>query len=725
MTVSEGLPNPDAAPRPDATNGHAHHRTSNPDAAPRPDATNGHAHHRTSDAVGVVPWSQANSTYLQAELSRLRVRAAMFARKRGRGGDVITEGELRERLAARARDAHESRARLSAAGEPAALETLAELFELEPFEKDVLLLALASELDPSFEDVFASLQEDARKRRPTTRLCLALAEDDAGAWVNGREYFAPEAPLRRHQLVVFDAGTEPALERGLSVDRRVADYLAGVDGVDERLVRILRPLEAGPVAQLPARLSSWCRAVLEGRPTPRVLNLHGPAESGARALVRALGRELGLSAYDVRLRAVASASGRVELACLIEREAVLSGLLLFIDASEVAPDTEPWGFVDQLLDSRVPLVLSTAAPWAAERELVECAVSPPESTERARHWGAALGPAAASRGEIVERLAAQFEFGPDTIWNVVRSVRAEAGASVERDGPPDTALWAAALARARRSLTDLGQRLSSSWQLEDLVLPPELVATLGEIAAQVRHRATVLDTWGFSGRTRRGRGTSVLFSGPSGTGKTMAAEVLANQLELDLYRVDLSQVVDKYIGETEKRLRRVFDAAEQSGSVLFFDEADALFGQRTEVRDSHDRYANIEVSYLLQRMEDYRGLAILATNLKGHLDPAFLRRLRFVLDFPFPSPAARELLWRKAFPPAAPTEVLDYARLARLELAGGNIRNVSINAAYLAAEEREPIGMRHVLAAARREYVKIDKLTIGSELELSKGERRG
>jgi len=236
-----------------------------------------------------------------------------------------------------------------------------------------------------------------------------------------------------------------------------------------------------------------------------------------------------------------------------------------------------------------------------------------------------------------------------------------------------------------------------------------------ELADQVAARTQVYERWGFGKRLARGRGIAALFSGPSGTGKTMTAEILARHLSLDLYRIDLAGVVSKYIGETEKNLRSIFDAAERSGAILFFDEADALFGKRTEVRDSHDRFANIEVNYLLQRMEDYRGLAILCTNRRSTLDRAFLRRLRFVIEFPFPDADHRRRIWQKMFPPEAPLGALDFAALARFEVPGGNIRNIAVNAAFLAAAANQPIAEMHVLLAARREYAKIDKLITAAE----------
>jgi SpoVK/Ycf46/Vps4 family AAA+-type ATPase len=278
-------------------------------------------------------------------------------------------------------------------------------------------------------------------------------------------------------------------------------------------------------------------------------------------------------------------------------------------------------------------------------------------------------------------------------------------------------LWDACRAQARPRLDDLAQRLEPGARWDDLVLPGPQRETLRQIAMHVRRRATVYESWGFAGQGARGLGISALFAGASGVGKTMAAEVLAHELELDLYRIDLSSVVSKYIGETEKNLRRVFDAAEDGGAILLFDEADALFGKRSDVKDSHDRYANIEVGYLLQRMEAYRGLAILTTNLKSALDPAFLRRLRFVVQFPFPDVPQRAEIWRRIFPLATPTEGLDPEKLAWLNVAGGNIRNIALQAAFLAADAAQPVQMAHLLRAARTEYAKLEKTLTPAEID--------
>jgi SpoVK/Ycf46/Vps4 family AAA+-type ATPase len=269
-------------------------------------------------------------------------------------------------------------------------------------------------------------------------------------------------------------------------------------------------------------------------------------------------------------------------------------------------------------------------------------------------------------------------------------------------------IWDECRMVGRAKLDELAQRLDTSATWADLVIPAAQEATLRQLLAHARRRYTVHHTWGFADRGGRGLGTGVIFAGPSGTGKTLAAEVVAGALRLDLYRVDLSRVVSKYIGETEKNLKRIFDAAEYGGAVLLFDEADALFGKRSEVRDSHDRYANLEVSFLLQQMEAFRGLAILTTNLPEAIDRAFLRRVRFVVRFPFPDREQRAAIWQRVFPRGTPLDAVDPQKLARLHVAGGNIRNIALNAAFLAADAAEPVRMAHVRHAAISECAKMD-----------------
>jgi SpoVK/Ycf46/Vps4 family AAA+-type ATPase len=340
----------------------------------------------------------------------------------------------------------------------------------------------------------------------------------------------------------------------------------------------------------------------------------------------------------------------------------------------------------------------------------------PASAEQREVWRTALGPAGTVVDGTVDQLVAQFDLD-------VRSVRAAAAEALAGlDGGASSAaeiskrVWQACRTATRPRMEDLAQRIDPAASWADLVLPDRQIETLREIVTHVRWRAIVYESWGFAAKSSRGLGIAALFCGPTGTGKTMAAEVLAGELGLDLYRTDLSSVVSKYIGETEKNLRRLFDAAEGTGAILLFDEADAVFGRRTEVKDSHDRYANIEVSYLLQRMEAYRGLAILTTNLRDAIDVAFLRRIRFVVQFPFPDLDQRREIWRRVFPAATPVEGLDVDRLAVLGLAGGSIHNIGLNAAFLAADAGQTVQMEHIQRAVRSEYAKLEQPL--SELEL-------
>jgi SpoVK/Ycf46/Vps4 family AAA+-type ATPase len=339
-------------------------------------------------------------------------------------------------------------------------------------------------------------------------------------------------------------------------------------------------------------------------------------------------------------------------------------------------------------------------------------VDKPAPVEQKKLWKRSLGKGGEKLNGVLDDLSEQFRLSARAIHSTSTLVGSE-----DKSTSADK-LWSACRSLSRPRLENLAQRLEPVADWDDLVLPDLQMQTLRQLASQVRHRMKVYESWGFSGTGRRGLGVSALFTGESGTGKTMAAEVLAFHLRLDLYRIDLSSVVSKYIGETEKNLRQVFDAAEEGGVLLLFDEADALFGKRTEVKDSHDRYANIEVGYLLQRMEAYQGLAILTTNLKSSLDRAFQRRLRFIVNFPFPDASLREAIWSRAFPAKAPTHDLDPKKLGQLNMTGGNIRNVALNAAFLAAESKKPIEMRHVLQAARLEAQKIER-------SLSEAEIRG
>jgi len=719
-----------------------------------------------------LSWPEAHRAYLDAELRALRLRLhrrILWLRRQWQHdplqayqGLVISDAQadgllagedaaaaavfyredaaaaaLGAALAAAERAAAERRRALAAGGTPAALDLLADLLGLGDFERAVLLLALAPELDPGFERLYAYVQDDAGRRYATPHLALALLAGGGEERVAARDAFLPGAPLRRFRLVAPEPGAPGAAPgaRPLRLDERIADYLLGVNRPDERVGEVLRPVRPVPLPpahrDLVMRLRRWLEADAGGERRP-LLNLVGPPGAGKLAVARALCEELGVNLFRLDAsRLPLAGAEREEMLHLLEREAVLLQTALYLEvAADVvsAPtERERAALLDTLVDRLgVFFIAASRERWAAERETLAVRVPRPDAGARRAVWQQALAGVPHTLDGHLDRVVQQFELGPQDIVRVVAAtyaaarLRAPDAADVVDTAASDPALsaddlWQACREHAGGGLDELARRLVPCHTWEDLVLPDDVGRQLREIADQVAGRSRVYEAWGFGAKLSRGRGIGALFAGPSGTGKTLAAEVLAAHLDLDLYRIDLSGVVSKYIGETEKNLRRVFDAAEQSGAILFFDEADALFGRRSEVKDSHDRYANIEVSYLLQRMEDYRGLAILATNLKSHLDPAFLRRLRFLVDFPFPDAAQRQRIWRRVFPPQAAVEGLDWAALARLEIPGGNIQTIALNASFLAAGAGAPIRMEHVFHAARREYAKLDRLITETE----------
>jgi hypothetical protein len=407
---------------------------------------------------------------------------------------------------------------------------------------------------------------------------------------------------------------------------------------------------------------------------------------------------------------------RDRLSRLWQREAILLPAALLVEAGELDRDqraaTEAF-----LAGAAVPVVVSSEDPLRSERSYAaRVAVPRLDDEEQFALWGDAFDEVAELGDGELRSLVAQFQLPPHVVRSAAATVRRRLPVEDELDAAQ--LAWRAGLDEARIGMDELGRRIEPQAGWDDLVLHERQTSVLREIVAHVRQRATVHQEWGFGATLRRGLGVTAMFAGGSGTGKTLAAEVMAKELGLDLFVIDLSQVVSKYIGETEKNLRRVFDAAERGGALLLFDEADALFGKRSEVKDSHDRYANLEVSYLLMRMEAYRGLAILTTNMKKALDTAFLRRIRFVVDFPFPAEHERAEIWRRVLPPRAPMKGIDPALLAQLTVAGGSIRNIALSGAFLAAEEGDRLQMRHMLAAARTEYLKLER-------SLTPGEVRG
>jgi len=615
---------------------------------------------------------------------------------------------------------------------PAALETLGFKFGLSSFEKDLLTLCAGVELDSAFAALCAKAQGEPQRAYATFSLALsALPEAHWSA-------ITPDAPLRRWRLIEVSAGNSLTLSP-LRIDERVLHYLTGVPHLDNRLAGLVEPMRAA-VALLPSQhklaeqiVTAWSGSA--HLPALPIVQLFGDEVAGKRAIAAAACNKLGLGLNVISAQLVPTNPSELEaLVRLWEREAALSQSALLLDCDEAdTADVARRNAVNRLITSALsPLIVSSRERrHILQRSTITFDVPRPTAGEQRALWRTTLGAASSELNGLLDALVSQFSLSAQAIHEISAealartrqlvisnqfSVISDQKATVSNELAE--VLWQTCCTQARPRLDDLALRLMPSAAWDDLILPEPQRQTLREIAAHVRQRAKVYETWGFAEKGNRGLGISALFAGASGTGKTMAAEVLANELRLDLYRIDLSSVVSKYIGETEKNLRRVFDAAEGGGAILLFDEADALFGKRSEVKDSHDRYANIEISYLLQRMEAYRGLAILTTNMKNALDPAFMRRLRFVVPFPFPDANQRTEIWRRIFPANAPTEGIDLNKLAQLNVPGGNIRNIALNAAFLAADANEPVRMTHVMRAARSEYAKMEK-------SLTDGEVRG
>jgi ATP-dependent 26S proteasome regulatory subunit len=559
----------------------------------------------------------------------------------------------------------------------------------------------------------ACIELTGATKQPHVTFSLAMAVLGEPHW----SALTPTAPLRHWRIVELGAG-DSLTRSPLRIDETILHYLAGASHIDDRLHALLQPQRTSEVLlpsyqELVHRLLDLWPATEPWQEWPAI-QLVSNSEHSRREVATSFCEHLGLGLFVLRARDLpVSVSERESLARLWERQWLLtpSVLLVRCETSE-SPDVTYVArtFVEQL---KSPSILSGREPLGMEqRRVARVDVPPPTVAEQREQWDHVLGPLAQQMNGHVDEAIAQFRLTPQAIRTVGDAV---AGQYTPGQEQQRSILWDACRRQVRAKLDGLAQRITSSVTWDDLVVPDLQRHTLREIAATVRQRTKVYEAWGFAGKETRGLGITVLFSGSSGTGKTLAAEVLANELRLDLYRIELSQVISKYIGETEKNLHRVFEAAEESGAVLLFDEADAFFGRRSEVKDSHDRYANIEVSYLLQRMEAYRGLAVLTTNMKDALDPAFLRRIRFVVEFPFPNLQKRVEIWARAFPTKTPTEGLDLAKLARLNVAGGNIRNMALNAAFLAADSGESVQMTHLLRAARSEYAKLGKALNQSE----------
>ncbi|AEE44328.1 AAA ATPase central domain protein [Cellulomonas fimi ATCC 484] len=608
---------------------------------------------------------------------------------------------LSEAVTARTRDVEAAADAAEAAGARLRLRWLARTFALEPLDVELLLVALACEVDTRFEQLFGYLNDDVTRRRPSAGVALALCGVPLAS-AAGRARLE-HGPLVEGGLLVVEDADRPLPSRPLRVPDRVVGHLLGDDSPDPAVLGVLADVPDvawGDPARVVTALTSGARLVYLRE---------SPTGSGRVLAVRAL-RAAGRAAVVADGPAVAASADPETAAGLVAREAMLvdGGVVL----GDVEALTERRPALRRLLASRAPVLVVGATTWdPAWSEWPPVVVDVPASTvaERTDLWTRSLG-----ADLDTTATTAPFRLRPEQVARAAQAARQQAtldGALTEEH------VRVGARGENGTALERLARRVDPAVGWDDLVLPTPVLTSLHEIATRARFREQVLGDWRMRPGGGRGHGVGALFAGDSGTGKTMSAEVVAHELGLDLYVVDLATVVDKYIGETEKNLERIFAGAAGVNAVLLFDEADAVFGRRSEVKDAHDRYANIESAYLLQRMETFDGLVVLATNLRANIDEAFIRRLDVVVDFPLPDAGQRLALWDRCLGRRVPrADDVDLAFCAdTFELAGGAIRSAAVTAAYLAAADGGTVAMRHVVTAVHREYRKLGRLTLESE----------
>jgi ATP-dependent 26S proteasome regulatory subunit len=611
---------------------------------------------------------------------------------------------------------------------------LQRVYSLTDLDVDIILIGLASEIDLRYERMYGYLQDDVTRRRPGIDLALNLLCASAGEKLQQRERFAPDAPLLHHRLIeVFvdpHHQDQPLLARFFRLDEQIVRFLLLDDSMDSRLppfCRMVSPATQATAAPLIDEMQQKLRALALNRPrTGLRLYIEGPAQCGQNEAVSLLASTLDQRVLQADMRQfIASTTASGETLHILVREAWLRGGVLHCNgilSPGEQPATDRLGILwEALKEIPCDVVLQGEAAWipAASKPLgvVTLQFSYPGTAQRMHWWQRCLEQVGVTLDDVaLSSLAQRFRLTYAQIQDAAKVSVGLPSASNSNETSNSsnhmtTNVVTAARAQCGHDLAVLATKINPKATWDDLILPGDAIAQLREVCDRVIHHDRVFNEWGFARKLSRGCGTAALFSGGSGTGKTMAAEVIANDLGVDLYRIDLARMVSKYIGETEKNLDRVFTAAENANAILFFDEADALFGKRSEVKDAHDRYANIEVSYLLQKMEEYEGMSILATNLSDNLDQAFTRRLAFSIHFPFPDEAARLRIWECAWPQGVPlSDSVDRELLAReLKMAGGHIKNIALGAAFNAAGNSGIVDMTHMAESARREYQKVGR----------------
>ncbi len=600
------------------------------------------------------------------------------------------------------------------------LEWVQQCFDLLTTELDILLLTLAPELDRRFERLYAYLQDDVTQQRPTVDLLLNLLTESVAEKMELRGLFLANGRLLSHRLIhLYQDG--PRSEHSFTAQfvrpsTTILNYLLGHTQISPQIKESARLTTTDDFTPRPWFKGPFWQQIVEASEKQPCFSFVGKYGMGRREAALSIAHARQQPLLEVNLVRLAKLEEGVDEGLgMVMRDGRLHKAILYITRWDTVlnenlhPKT---AVLDKLLTYNDLVIVAGQKRWQPrahqhQRPIYTVPFPHLEYVDRLRIWQHYLG----DQPNIeLSTLANHFQFTPGQVEDAVLTARDMA--EWQGETLQTIHLLKASRAHSNQKLADLATKAKSRHNWDDLILPPDPLAQLHEIVNQARNRPTVHDKWGF-GSKLLGRGISALFTGEPGTGKTMSSGIISGELGLDLYKVDLSALVSKYIGETEKNLDRVFTEANTSNAVLFFDEADSIFGKRSEVKDSHDRYANLEISYLLQRIEAYDGIAILATNMRANLDEAFTRRFDFITDFPFPDAEYREAIWRIHFPPQLPlADDIDLPLLARrFRLAGGNIRKIILAAAFLAARDNEAtLSMHYILHAARREYQKMGRL---------------
>ncbi len=614
------------------------------------------------------------------------------------------------------------------------LVELASLFQLTPSETDILLLAVAPELDEKYQRIYAYLQNDITKKRPTVNLVISLLFSETGEKFRARDLFNSNGHLGKYSIVTLvNEGSDmqlPLLHRALQVDERIIRYLTGSDEYDDRLIPFLsadeRTLPAGHRYRensIPGNLKKIAgkHATLND---PVIFSFHGPYGTGKKHTAAEICRNLSQNLLIVDSQVI-SDDKEYELLKIILREALLQKSWIFFDNFDTVLTKDDPADVRRLFDEMDRfsgwIFLGAGYPVEPPKMLknhafYHHAFHYPSYETRKYLWTLLLDGQSDSDTDV-SALATAFRFSAGQIKDAVNAAWRQA----KSRNPDQTVLsrddlYQGCKAQSNRNLSVFARQVRPGHTWNDIVLPADTRKQLEEICNYIKYRERVYSDWGFEEKISLGKGLNVLFSGPSGTGKTMAAEIIAAESSLDMYKIDLASVVSKYIGETEKNLNAVFREAGTSNAILFFDEADALFGKRTEVRDAHDRYANIEINYLLQKMEEYEGAVILASNFPRNIDDAFRRRMHFSIDFSLPERDLRQAIWEHIFPDTTPLgDDIDFRFLSDFKISGGNIKNIALNAAFLAAADSGVVTMKCLVRATRREFQKIGRLYVKEE----------